>query len=159
VLTDFSIGRGESCNLRFPEVLSVSRSHCLIELRDREGGGTRLVAYDDGSLVGTQLRATPLGVGREHAQDIEEGDTLRLGSDVTVRLQAVSDVLNLDDHDGLAEFFERVGERRTAQSLREEPRLTEKIVSSFLTAGNIQSSSREGGFNFFDSDARDDFEL
>jgi len=141
VLTDFAVGRGESCNLRFPEVLSVSRSHCVLSLSEAPGERARLVAYDDGSLGGTQLHkgsmplsVQRLGVGRRGALELAEGDSLKLGNDVTVTLASVSPVLQLDDHRGLAEFFERLGERRTAQTLRQEPRLTEVIVSSSLSA-------------------------
>jgi len=69
---------------------------------------------------------------------VSEGDVLQVGNDVTVRLVSVSPVLKLDDHRGLAEFFERVGERRTARTLRGEPRLTEEIISFSLT--NASSS-------------------
>lgn len=145
VLTDFSIGRGEACNLRFSEVLSVSRSHCVLALQEVPGGSPRLVVYDDGSLSGTQLSDTAVGVGPQCAEPIREGDVLRLGSEVTIHLQAVSPVLSLDDNRGLAEFFEGVGEWNTAHTLRQEPRLTEAIVSFSLTAGPSHSQWLSGG--------------
>mmetsp|Transcript_51521 Transcript_51521/g.167173 ORF Transcript_51521/g.167173 Transcript_51521/m.167173 type:complete len:1012 (+) Transcript_51521:87-3122(+) len=140
VLTDFIIGRGEACNLRFPDALSVSRSHCALTLREEGGSKPWLAVYDEGSLSGTQLQDKALGVGPQNAEPILQGDVLRLGAEVTVKIEAVSSVLRLDDSDGLAAFFEEVGETDTAQTLRQEPRVSEAIVSFSLTAG--PSSSR-----------------
>jgi len=150
VMTDLSIGRGEACNLRFSDVLSISRSHCMLTLDDLDaedaGAEPRLVVYDEGSLSGTSLidangMEREVGVGRRNAIKIEQGDSLRLGTEVTVRLTAVSRRLRLDDPDGLADFFDSVGEVGTAQTLRSEPRLSEAIVSFHLSAAPVNVGS------------------
>jgi len=143
ILSECSFGRSEACTVSFPQgVLTLSRSHCQIHLQrpaegdEQEGPKdqpAKLLAYDDGSLCGTKLNGEGLPVGRSLAVPVKEGDVLRLGSDVTVTLRAVSSLLAIDDHCQLADFFERVGERRTATSLRQEPRQTERILSSSIS--------------------------
>jgi pSer/pThr/pTyr-binding forkhead associated (FHA) protein len=138
VVHEASLGRSESSTVRFPKIFSVSRSHCVLSLRseqhqeDPEAGASSLAVYDDGSLGGTTLNRIALGVGRSSASPLNEGDVLRLGSELSVKVEFVSNVLSLHDHTELAEFFDRMGERRTATSLREEPRLSERIVSDSL---------------------------
>jgi len=163
VMTDFSIGRGEACNLRFSDVLSISRSHCMLSLddvdSDDQGAEPKLVVYDEGSLSGTTLIDADgvdrdVGVGRTNAIPIAQGDCLRLGGDVTMCLTAVSRRLRLDDPDGLAEFFDSVGEVGTAQTLRQEPRLSEAIVSFAMSSVPMRfsngrySPNEERGSNF-----------
>eukprot|EP00928_Gymnodinium_smaydae_P010244 TRINITY_DN13845_c0_g1_i1.p1 TRINITY_DN13845_c0_g1~~TRINITY_DN13845_c0_g1_i1.p1 ORF type:complete len:747 (+),score=156.53 TRINITY_DN13845_c0_g1_i1:62-2302(+) len=97
----------------------------------------RLVAFDDGSLLGTHIRRRPLGIGPGEAVEVREGDVLRLGHDVHVALCRVSPVLRLDDHLGLAAFLERVGEEAASRTLRlERPRRaqTEQLLAASLLA-------------------------
>jgi len=137
VLSDLCIGRGEAGDLCIWDVVSVSRSHCIVQLVwPSDKGGAKLVAFDDGSLFGTQVvhngTAQQLGVGQQCSSPIQEGDELILSDCVSVKLQEVSDVLSLEDPDGLARFFDHVGDRRTAVSLRSERERsqTEWILSS-----------------------------
>jgi pSer/pThr/pTyr-binding forkhead associated (FHA) protein len=127
-LSEYSIGRAEACHLRIPDMPNISRRHCQLALKHTEEG-SYLVAYDDGSLSGTTLNGQTLGVGLGAAMRVQPGDVLRLGFNIVVTLQAISPVLHIDDHVGLAAFFEALGERQTAQTLRRVPRHTEQIIS------------------------------
>jgi hypothetical protein len=148
IVSDCTIGRSEACNIRFQDVLSVSRSHCSLVLSDEDSqGGPKVVVYDEGSLTGTQLRGRPLGVGRSQAEILNKGDTLKLGSDVTMSFPTISSVMRLDDHHALADFFEMVGDRHTANTISQEPRLTEMIVSESLSSRNMNPFGAFGAFD------------
>jgi hypothetical protein len=119
VISDFIIGRQEGCSLEV-STNSVSRSHCILQLRKtaREEDW-KLVVFDDGSLAGTTHHGVSLGVGIGEAVEIQESDFLFLGPTVRIRLRKVSPVLRLDDHVGLAEFFKRTGELTDLAALQE----------------------------------------
>ncbi|CAJ1373115.1 unnamed protein product [Effrenium voratum] len=74
---------------------AVSRRHCLLQLR-----GEQLVAYDDGSALGTKLNGEDLGVGPGAARAVQQGDVLALGGTL-LRLAKVSPVLRADDDSAL----------------------------------------------------------
>eukprot|EP00928_Gymnodinium_smaydae_P032043 TRINITY_DN23321_c0_g2_i2.p1 TRINITY_DN23321_c0_g2~~TRINITY_DN23321_c0_g2_i2.p1 ORF type:complete len:834 (-),score=141.38 TRINITY_DN23321_c0_g2_i2:61-2526(-) len=139
VVSEFIIGRQEGCAFELPRHRAeLSRSHCVLRLQETtcQRGG-RLLAYDDGSLCGTLLQGRPLGVGVHEAQEIQEGDCLRLGPLVSVHVSRISPALQLDDNAGLAAFFERLGQRSVATSLRlgvPRRRATEALLSSSLTS-------------------------
>eukprot|EP00927_Polykrikos_kofoidii_P036305 TRINITY_DN30637_c0_g1_i1.p1 TRINITY_DN30637_c0_g1~~TRINITY_DN30637_c0_g1_i1.p1 ORF type:complete len:652 (-),score=96.91 TRINITY_DN30637_c0_g1_i1:228-2183(-) len=134
VVSEFIIGRQEGCSLSVskPWVMTLSRSHCVLQLRETQAEDAKLFAYDDGSLAGTTLNGNPLGVGPQKASELCEGDSLYLGPSVKIHLRKVSRVLRFDDHVGLAAFFQRLGETETATSLlqmRPRRRATENLLS------------------------------
>lgn len=134
VVSEFIIGRQSGSSLEISKApvqqTTVSRSHCVLQLRE-EAGELRLFAYDDGSLAGTFIREQQLGVGSAAAVEVRQGDTLQLGPCVTVHLRRVSPVLRLDDHAGLASFFRGLGDQNVSESLLNRPsrRQTERLVS------------------------------
>lgn len=148
VVSEYIIGRQEGCALEIsqPRVLTLSRSHCVLLLHETDDGGAKLLAYDDGSLAGTTLRGKRLGIGAQQATEIHEGDSLRLGPSVIVHVREVSPLLRLDDHIGLAAFFQRLGEPATSTSLlesRPRRRVTESILSRSFVSTRRQTHPQE----------------
>eukprot|EP00435_Cladocopium_sp_Y103_P021113 s4592_g5.t1 len=105
ITSEFTVGRRGASNLVIPMAAnlgaSVSRHQCCIHLK-----GDHLVAYDGGSMCGTKLNGKALGSSISSALPVVQGDILALGDFAQLRLAKVSPVLQADDHNSLAAFFD-----------------------------------------------------
>lgn len=117
----------------------------------------QLLAYDDGSLVGTTLNGVSLGADASQALPIRRGDVLRFGTGIEVRMERVSSVLRLDDPEGLSDFYKGIGDRRMSQALTqiascpgtmEQERKTGFGTVSALVSQSCHTYTSHGDDNF-----------